>query len=468
MSTKISIEIEKEERPKYLKALRFRIYPTEEQKQFLLKSFGISRKIYNEHLQERNEFYLNNICGKKLSEFEKLRVYQSFKARKCSDFKKEFPYTKEVSDWVLQFAIRNCDIAFKNFFNSLKKNKKVGKKKNPYGFPQFKSKKDNHQTFQVLNVDKKRHFDFNEKTVRIPKLGKIKFFERKLPKWWKIVEKFGTVTIEKTSAEKYYISILCYLKKDWKEETPKNREEGIGLDFSPAELYVDSNNKTGKDFGYKPQKQISHKKLRRLQRIENRRKRFETENSPRKQNSKNREKARIKLAQYEAKIANRRKTFQEIETKRLVTKYSKVVVEDLNLKGISKFLTNAKNMNDTSWGSFVTKLEEKGKKYSCQVIKADRYFPSSQLCSNCGYQYHELKLSERKWACPKCGTFHFRDHNAAINLKNYQIPTQHRKFTTTETERSLKGLALKALTSKTVEEVVTENREISDTNPKSL
>jgi putative transposase len=92
-------------------------------------------------------------------------------------------------------------------------------------------------------------------------------------------------------------------------------------------------------------------------------------------------------------------------------------------------------MLDTSWGTFVSKLELKGKSYSCQIIKADRYFPSSQLCSNCGFQYKSLQLSERKWACPECGKTHIRDHNAAINLKNY-IPAQHREFTPTDSENN--------------------------------
>ena len=125
--------------------------------------------------------------------------------------------------------------------------------------------------------------------------------------------------------------------------------------------------------------------------------------------------------------------------------YNKVVVEDLNLKGISKFLRNAKNMNDTSWATFVSRLETKGKDYNCNVIKADRYFPSSQLCSKCGFQYKGLKLSEREWTCPKCGTSHIRDVNAAINLKNY-VPMEGRKLTPVESSKAanLARLALQA------------------------
>lgn len=168
-------------------------------------------------------------------------------------------------------------------------------------------------------------------------------------------------------------------------------------------------------------------------------------NSPKKLPSKNREKARIKLARLEEHIANSRKDWIEKESLRLVRSYDKVVAEDLNLKGISAFLRNAKNMNDTSWGMFVRRLQAKGKDYNCNVIKADRYFPSSKLCSYCGWKYENLTLDVRKWTCPKCGAHHIRDVNAAINLKNY-VPMEGREFKPVESFKvaSLAELALQA------------------------
>lgn len=223
----------------------------------------------------------------------------------------------------------------------------------------------------------------------------------------------------------------------------ENRKEAIGLDFSPSEMYVSSENQTGKDFGYIAQKQAHSKQLKKLQRRFAKKQFLKEENFPRKISSKNREKARIKLARLEEHIVNSRKDWIEKETLRLVKNYNKVVIEDLNLKGISAFLRNAKNMNDTSWATFVTRLEAKGRDYNCEVVKADRFFPSSQLCSCCGYQYHELKLSEREWTCPNCKTHQVRDVNAAINLKNY-VPMEGRKFTPVESVE-VKSLALLAL-----------------------
>ena len=225
----------------------------------------------------------------------------------------------------------------------------------------------------------------------------------------------------------------------------ENRKEAIGLDFSPSEMYVSSESQTGKDFGYIAQKQVHSKKLRKLQRRLARKQFLKDPNSPKKLPSKNREKARIKLARLEEHIANSRKDWIEKEILRLVKSYDKVVVEDLNLKGISKFLKNAKNMNDTSWGTFVLRLQAKGKDYNCRVIKADRYFPSSQLCSKCGYQFKNLTLNMREWTCSCCGIHHIRDLNAAINLKNY-VPLEERELTPVESSKvaNLAMLALQA------------------------
>ena len=146
--------------------------------------------------------------------------------------------------------------------------------------------------------------------------------------------------------------------------------------------------------------------------------------------------------------------------------YDKVVVEDLSLKGISKFLRNAKNMNDTSWGTFVTRLQAKGRDYDCEIIKADRYFPSSQLCSKCGFQYKDLKLSEREWTCCNCGTYHIRDVNAAINLKNY-VPLEEREFKPAESSK-VANLTMLALQATELGEAGSHSQATSDKNVLSL
>ena len=139
--------------------------------------------------------------------------------------------------------------------------------------------------------------------------------------------------------------------------------------------------------------------------------------------SKNRDKARIKVARLEEHIANQRKDLQEKLALELVKRYQVIGLEDLDLKGISKFLRNAKNVNDTGWRNFVSMLEKKAMRFNSVVIKADRWFASSKTCSKCGYVNHNLKLSDRTWTCLECGANHIRDINAAVNLKNNALST---------------------------------------------
>lgn len=420
------------------KVLKVRIYPTKEQSQLINQTFGCCRKLYNEHLQERNEFYIDNILPikSKATKQEINEVYKTFKPKTEKEWKAIYPYLAEVSSCALQQARRDCDSAFLNFFKS-----NNGSRKGKSGFPKFKSKKDNHQSYREPNTNENCQIFFESRLVKIPKVGKVIFKDRAFPKWWGQIQKLCSMTISKSCSGNYYVSILFEISPcSYKVE---NRKEAIGLDFSPSEMYVSSESQTGKDFGYIAQKQAHSKKLRRLQRQFARKQMVAVENCSIKVNSKNREKARIKLARLEEHIANSRKDWIEKESLRLVRSYDKVVVEDLNLKGISKFLRNAKNMNDTSWATFVSRLQAKGEDYNCKVIKADRYFPSSKLCSCCGWKYENLTLDIRKWTCPKCGTSHIRDVNAAINLKNY-VPMEGREFTPVESDKA-KSLALLAL-----------------------
>lgn len=422
------------------KALKLRLYPTEEQKTLIDKTFGCCRKLYNEHLQEKNEFYIGNILPVKgkITEKEKKEIYKTFKPKTEKEWKVVYPFLKEVSSTSLQQARMDCDNAFVSFFKS-----RNGTRKGRPGFPKFKSKKDNHQSYREPNVNENCQIFFESRVVKVPKIGKVSFKDRKFPKWWNQIQKLCSMTVSKSCSGNYYVSVLFEIETiKYKTE---NRKEAIGLDFSPSEMYVSSESQNGKDFGYAAQKQKYHKQLRKLQRRFARKQLLKDSNSPRKVPSKNQEKARVKLARLEEHIANCRKDWIEKESLRLVKSYDKIVVEDLNLKGISAFLRNAKNMNDTSWGTFVSRLQAKGKDYGCNVVKADRYFPSSKLCSCCGWKYEGLKLSERKWTCPKCGTNHIRDVNAAINLKNY-APLEERELTPVESYRaaSIAMLALQA------------------------
>lgn len=401
------------------KVLKIRIYPNSDQVILISKTFGSCRKLYNEHLQERNEFYINNILPikSKATKVQISQTYKNFKPKTEKEWKQIYPYMKEVSACALQQARIDCDQAFTNFFKS-----NHGLRKGKFGFPKFKSKRDDHQSYREVTVDDSS-LSFEKRKIRLPKLGIISFKNRKFPTWWNRKIKLCNMTVEKNCSDQYYVAVLFEVQKDVYKI--KNRKESLGMDFSPAKMYVNSDGKSGKDFGYVAQKQAHYKQLKKLSRQLNRKQK----------GSNNRNKARIKLARLEEHVANSRKDWIEKESLRLVKTYSKIIVEDLNLKGISKFLRNAKNMNDTSWGTFVSRLQMKGEDYDCNVIKADRYFSSSKTCSCCGWKYENLTLNIRKWTCPKCGTSHIRDVNAAINLKNY-VPMEDRELTPVESSKT--------------------------------
>lgn len=255
-------------------------------------------------------------------------------------------------------------------------------------------------------------FDFDHRTLNIPKLKKVKFKLRSLPKNF-IIKSVRNITVKKTPSGKYFASLCCEVEYHESTYRHENQMSAVGLDWSPKMLFVTDSGKTGCDYGYVAFKQRSAKKLHKLQ------KRM----MKKQKDSKNKNKARIKVARLEEHIANQRKDFQEKLALEFLKTYEIIGLEDLDLKGIAKFLKNAKNINDSAWGNFVSILEKKAPQFNSVIIKADHWFASSKICSKCGHKYESLKLSDREWTCPECGSHHVRDVNAAINLKNNALST---------------------------------------------
>ena len=415
------------------RALKVRLYPSQEQKTFLDKSLGLSRFFYNYLLNERLEFYKNEIEHIKEDVKLKSEKYKSFKATTKKQFKEQFDFAKECSDDCLNSTERNLQSAFNNFFKSLNKSRK-GK----MGFPKFRSKKEYKDSYTECHV-KKNAFDFHNRRINISKCTPIYFKHReKLPKWYnKETCKLKSITLSKNSSGEYYASLLFELPSFYANSNPIDENQAIGLDWSPSEFYINSEYHSAKDYGYEPQKQKHHKQLAKLQR----------RLAKKTKDSKNYEKARIKLARLEKHIANSRKWWIENESLRLVRNYTTIGIEDLNLQGIAKFLRNAKNVNDCGYGIFVNRLIQKGEELGTSIIKMDRYFPSSQICHYCGFQNHGLKLSDREWTCPNCGEHHIRDYNASINLKNEALNIRMRRaeFKSVENVENIHSLVLQAL-----------------------
>ena len=433
MINKLVVDAEKQHR-----ALKLRIYPNPEQTLLINKTFGCCRQIYNNRLFERNEFYQNVIKNESdKSKQKELWKKAHFSSEK--EMKAKFPYMTEVSSQALCSATMFAEAAYKNFFSSIKGNRagaKVGK-------PKFKSKKSNDFSYRECVVSEKA-LNWAERKVKVPKLGEVKFCHSgnkkgKLDFFLRNGANLKSITIRKNPAGEYYAILLyereyCHKQKIY----DGNENQVIGLDFSPAEFYIDSNGKSGKDFGYVAQKQKNLRKLTKLQR-----------RLARKQKgSNNREKARVKVAKMEHYIAECRNDWIEKESLRLVQNYQIIGIEDLNIRGMMRFSRNAKNYGDASWGTFVNKLQWKASKNenNCQIVKADRFFASSQICHCCGYKNPITKdLSIRQWTCPNCGESHIRDVNAALNLKNNAIKQVRRGASEFKSAESVEDLAMLAL-----------------------
>lgn len=433
MSNKLVSQAETQHR-----ALKLRIYPTKEQEILINKTFGCCRQIYNNRLFERNEFYEKVIRAEPDKKKQKA-LWKTAHFSSEKEMKEKYPYLAEVSAQALCSATMFAEQAYKNFFSSMK-GTRTG---SPVGKPKFKSKKSHDFSYRECVVSKTA-LNWSERTLKVPKLGKVKFRHSgnkkgKLDFFLKGSVELKSITIRKNPAGEYYAVLLfereyCHKRKVYEGD----ENQVIGLDFSPADFYIDSNGSSGKDYGYVAHKQKNLKQLTKLQR-----------RMMRKQvGSANREKARVKVARMEHYIAECRNDWIEKESKRLVSTYQVIGIEDLNLKGMMKFSKNAKNYGDASWGSFVSKLLWKASKNenNCQVVKADRFFASSQICHSCGSKNPLTKnLAIRSWTCPNCGTKHIRDINAAINLKENAIKNVGQGVSEIKSVESVENLAVLAL-----------------------
>lgn len=357
------------------KAIKYRVYPTTEQCILFAKTFGCCRKVYNLMLADKIAYY---------------QEYQKTLQTTPAQYKKDYPYLKEVDSLALANVQMNLQTAYKNFF----RDKKIG-------FPKYKSAKHSRKSYTTNN--QKDTVAITDKGIKLPKVGIVKAKIHRKPNDNWIIK---SATVSQECDGTYYISILFeYEAKEL--YAPVTSMSTLGLDYKSDGLYVDSE---GNDCNMPHYYRLSQNKLAKSQR----------KLKHKTVGSNNYRKQQKKIAKIHRHIANQRKDFLHKKSTEIANQYTCVCVESLNMRSMAnKGFGNGKATLDNGYGMFVKFLEYKLKDRGGYLVKVDKWFPSSQLCHWCGYRNENLKdLRIRKWDCPYCGHKGIdRDWNAAINIK---------------------------------------------------
>ena len=369
-----------------LNAYKYRLHPTREQSGFFNKSFGCVRFIYNWGLQKRIEAYMK----------DKGRISYVQLCAMLTELKKDEQYSwlRDVSNECLQQALRNLDAAFTRFFREKK------------GFPRFKSKSRSRQSYKaILSV----HVDQERRRIKLPKIGWVKYGNNR-----KFEGNVRSVTVSVTPSGKYHVSVLVDDGKEIPEKLPVTFDTTIGIDMGIKDFAVCSNGDT-------------YENPRHLIKAEQRLRTLQRRLSRKKKGSNRRNRARMILAIQHEKVANRRQDYLHKISTKIVRENQAIVVEDLNIKGMMRNHRLSKAIGACGWSTFFNMLEYKCERQGKTFIRIGRFDPSSKTCS-CGHVYKGLKLFEREWVCPNCGSVNDRDLIAACNIKRFGLQEQNLLF----------------------------------------
>lgn len=353
------------------RAYKYRFYPTPEQEQLLARTFGCVRFVYNAVLRYRTDAFYER----------KEKIGYVAANAELSRMKKvaETAFLNEVSSVPLQQCLRHQQTAFKNFFEGRAR------------YPRFKSKRNRQSAEFTRSAFKYRDGQLFLAKCKEPLAIR---WSRELP------SDLTTVTVSKDSAGRYFVSCLCEFDPETLPVTPKM----VGIDLGLKDLFVTSDGHrisnprhTAKYAAKlaKAQRQLSKKKL----------------------GSKNRAKARQKVARLHAKISDCRMDNLHKLSRQIVNENQVICVESLRVKNMLRNPTLAKSISDAGWGEFVRQLAYKAAWAGRQVVAIDQWYPSSKRCSGCGHVVDSLPLQVREWECPECAENHDRDINAAVNIK---------------------------------------------------
>ena len=352
------------------KAFKYRLYPTEPQKELIAKHIGSSRFVYNLALETKNAAYIS--VKHNYSAFDLVK--------QLPELKKECPWLKEVNSQSLQQSIQNMDIAFKKFFKGA-------------GFPKFKSKRDR-QSFSIP-----QNVIVENDLLIIPKFKEgIKV---SLHRPTKGIIKSATISVTPTG--KYFVSILCDTKEELPTKAPIKESTTIGIDLGIKDFCITSE---GECFENPKYLRKAQSKLKYVQRKYSKYKGKRTKK---------------KLAKLHEDVVNKRKDFLHKLSSKLISENQTIALETLAVKNMVKNHNLAQAISDASWSTFVFMLEYKADWYGKNILRIGQFSPSSKTCSNCGTINKELQLKDREWTCSGCSTVLDRDINAAVNIKSFAL-----------------------------------------------
>ncbi len=357
---------------KQKRAYQYRIYPTDEQKKTLARTFGCVRFVYNWALRLRTDAYYER----------QERLYYSDTSARLTALKgqPEYSWLNEVAAVPLQQSLRHLDKAFKNFFEGRA------------DYPKFHSRHGEQSATYVGTA-----FKWDGTTLTLARMDTALniVWSRPLPKGCKPT----TVTITKDPANRYFLSIL--VEEDIKHLPRVKKQVGLDLGLKSMVITSDGEHVGNPRYGRSDEKKLA-KAARRL--------------SKKKKGSKNRAKARLKVAKAHAKIADRRRDYQQKLSTRIIRENQTICIESLQVKNMLKNHSLASSISDVGWSEFTRQLEYKAEWYGRTLIKIDKWYPSSKRCHCCGHVLDSLSLDERFWMCPECKAFHDRDINAAKSV----------------------------------------------------